>query len=165
MERGGDFDADVQHIEFRQFGFLFDSIVQAAVVGQFHDQIRLAVKLIEHVDMDDVGMVKGGAGPRLAVKTFQNLFVFGHFALEQLDRHLPLQHHIQGAIDGAHSSRGNDLLQFKLPQTPGKNDRMAAFGAGDCFEWGQITWNPVAVLASAANGSAQWPALLGGGRV
>ena len=84
-------------------------------------------------------------------------------ALEQFEGDLALKQHIEGAINGAHPPRSNDLAQFKLPQAPGKHDRMAALVAGNGLQRGQITWDPVAGLAGAANGPAHhWAALLGG---
>ena len=71
-EGGADFDADIQHIQFRHPALGFDAAVQAALVGQFHDQVGLAVEFVEAVNMNDVGVVEGGAGAGFAIKGLQD---------------------------------------------------------------------------------------------
>ncbi len=71
VERGGDLDADVQHRQFVHANLLFDARVEAAAVGQFHDEIAQAFPFVERVNVDDVRVVEPGAGAGFAVKTFQ----------------------------------------------------------------------------------------------
>ncbi len=57
-EGGGGLDADVQHVQLRDRAIVLDARVQAALVGQFHDEVRLPFKLIEAVNMNDICVVQ-----------------------------------------------------------------------------------------------------------
>ena len=75
VQRGGDFDANVEHLQFGKHPQFVNARVKAAMVGQFHDEITLAFPFVERVDVDDVRVVEPRARARLAEKTFQRLRV------------------------------------------------------------------------------------------
>ena len=99
LERGGEgganLDADIQHVQFRHPALGFDAAVEAAVVGQFHDQVGLAVEFIEAVNMNDVGVVERGAGAGFAIKGLQDGRVGRHFPLHHFQGDLALQLHVR----------------------------------------------------------------------
>jgi hypothetical protein len=55
-------------------------------------------------DRHDVGVVELGDRARLAAKALELVGVGGDLAMHQLDRHGPLEHRVEGAIDGRHAS-------------------------------------------------------------
>ncbi len=57
VEGGGDFDADIEDVEFWDAAFVFDAAVEGASVGEFHDEVAEAAPFIERIDVDDIGMV------------------------------------------------------------------------------------------------------------
>ena len=130
VERGGDFDADVEHVEFRQHAQFFDARVQAAPVGQFHDQVTLAFRLVKGVDMNDVRVIEPGTGAGLPVETFQRIRIFQQLLLHQFHRHQAFQRRVPGAIDVAHAAGTNDAAQFELPQLHRHHDRVPTLVAG-----------------------------------
>ena len=51
---GGDLDAGVENIEFRDAFFAIDAAIKTAGVGQFHDEVELIVELVEGINVNDV---------------------------------------------------------------------------------------------------------------
>src|SRR5258705_13903548 len=97
IQSGSDLNPDIESIEFRELSLLFNPSVEAAVIGQFHGEIRAVLEDIERINVDNVSVVQGGAGASFPVKTIDHLLVFGHFALQQFYGDLALEHQIERA--------------------------------------------------------------------
>jgi hypothetical protein len=83
---------------------LLDSAIQAAVIGQFHDEVGPAFIFIEGIDMDDVGMVERRPCPGFAVEAIHYLFVISHFLFHELHGDFAREVHIEGAVNNAHAA-------------------------------------------------------------
>ena len=150
VKRGGDFDADVEHVQFLQQAQFLDARVQAAVIGQLHHEILLALPFIEGVNVDDVRMVEPGTGAGFTIKTFQGLLIVEQLLPHQLHRHHALQGRIPGTIDRAHAARTDDAPQLELPDHHGHHDGMPALAARHRAQRRQVARNEDLRLAPPA---------------
>ena len=155
LQGGGYFDSDVENIQLREITFFFDPAVEAAMIGELHNEVLPLFESIKRIDMNDVRVIEGSAGTGFTIEAFNHLFVLGHFAFEQFYCDLALEHRVEGAIHGRHSAGGNDLPKFELPDFEGDNYRMPTFGAGSRFQRRHIARNPVAGFACPANRATQ----------
>src|SRR3954470_6785649 len=71
VERAGDFDADIQHVQLRKALLPFDSRIKAPPIGQFHDQVTLAIEFVESVDVNNISVIERGARASLAIKALE----------------------------------------------------------------------------------------------
>ena len=78
---------------------LLDARIETAPVRQLHDQVTLPFKLIERVDVDDVGVIERGAGARFTVETLQSHRVVLQLFPHQLDRHQAFQNGVKRPIN------------------------------------------------------------------
>ncbi len=85
-----------------------DQFLEVRPVQQLHGQIELALLAAEVEDGDDVGMVQGRGGLRLALEALHELVVGGVELGHRLDRDVTVERPVVGAIDVAHGS-GADL--------------------------------------------------------
>src|SRR5262249_30914328 len=75
-----------------------------------HRDIENAVRLVRRVHGDDVGVVDGYRGPRLANEPLTELPVPGERRREDLQRHGPPEPHVLGAEYDGHSPGPDPLL-------------------------------------------------------
>ena len=108
VQRIGDFDADIQHQQFIQLPEFFYARIEAALVGQFHDQIRFAFPFIEGINVDDVGVIQLGAGPGFADEIVEGIRFQEDFLLGQLHGDKAFQHGVPRAVYRGHAA-GADL--------------------------------------------------------
>ena len=109
---------------------LLDASVKTAVVGQFHHKVSLALELVEYVNMNDVGVIKRGAGPGLTIESIESSGVVLDFLAHEFDRDEAFQDSVPGAIDFALAAGGNLAAQLELAQLHGHHDGVAASAAG-----------------------------------
>ncbi len=70
---------------------------------ELHDDVRHVRFFGELEDRDDVAVLQLGGGARLAVEPGPHLLgVLGEVGEHQLDRHLPIEHGIETAVEHAH---------------------------------------------------------------
>ena len=79
-------DADIEHLELGAKALLLDSTVEAAMIREFHYEVRPALKFVEGIDVDDVGVIERSPCPRFAIEAVHHLFVIGHFLFHELHR-------------------------------------------------------------------------------
>ena len=124
VESRSDLDSDIQHLKFIQPLVTVDALIQAAAIGQLHYQVALTVKIIEGIDVNDIRMIEGSAGPRLADEAFQSDGIVLQFLPHQFHGHHPLQHGVVSAIDFSMPAGGNFAAQFELPHLHRHHQRM-----------------------------------------
>src|SRR5262249_21842675 len=98
----------------------------AAAVGQFHDQVSLSIELVEGVNVNDVGMVEGGAGAGFAVEAGESNRVAFKFLAHQFDRDQALQDGVEGAVNFAVAAGGDFAAQLELAQLHRHHDGVPA---------------------------------------
>ncbi len=69
-------------------------------------------------DLEDVGVLQPGDGPRLAGQTGTGILLTREVGVEDLDRHLTLQRRVHPAVDDGHASRAEWLEKPIAPQVP-----------------------------------------------
>jgi hypothetical protein len=81
-----------------------DARRQGLALGQLHDQEAPPVVLLEAVEGGDVLVAEGCLEPGLALEAGQAIRVRGHLLRQQLERHLPAEALIAGAVHLAHAA-------------------------------------------------------------
>ncbi len=96
-------DREVQHPIERQAA-LGNEVGKRLAVDQLEGQKRNAVRLFNRVNGDDVRMIEGGGGQRLALEPFAAIAIAGELARQHLYRDSTLQAGIVGEVDLAHTA-------------------------------------------------------------
>ena len=99
---GGHFAGDPSGLLRRQRAAL-EARTQGLAVEQLGDQVRPSIDHPDVEDLDDVRVVERGGDACLAQESFDALRVVRAVVGEELQRHVPLQAHIRGAVDVAHA--------------------------------------------------------------
>ena len=79
-------------------------LAQGPPLDQLHHDERHAVRLAHVVDDDDVRIVQGRRGARLALEAGQRQRVVGPLGGEHLEGHVAHQAHVARAVDLAHAA-------------------------------------------------------------
>ncbi len=82
-----------------------DELGQAAPLDQLHGQEARARVLLDRVEGDDVGVVERRDGARFALQAGESLGRGGEVRGQELERHVPAEPRVAGAIDLAHATR------------------------------------------------------------
>jgi len=86
------------------------------VIGQFHDQVALAVVLIKRIDVDDVRVIERREQLRLALKPSHALGIIGERLRQKFESDVPSERQVACAINLAHAARTeqrDDLVRTK----------------------------------------------------
>jgi hypothetical protein len=75
---------------------------QRHAVEKFHDDEGLPIHFVDFVDGADVGVVQGGRGLGLALKTGKHLRVFGYVRGKKLQGDKAIEFDILSLVDDAH---------------------------------------------------------------
>jgi hypothetical protein len=117
LERIGDLARDRQRFGERD-GTALNAVREVLAPDQLHDERHVtagaARRVLEAVDLGDVGMIQGGQRPRLALEAGETLDIHRERAGENLQRHVAPEPRIPRAIHLAHSAgadRGDDLVR------------------------------------------------------
>ena len=103
IERVGDLDRDVERaIEGQRPAR--DLFLERAAVEQLHHHVLLAVVLADVVQRADVRMVQRRGDARLATEPVERLAARGQLRRQELQRDVPPEPHVFGAVDDAHPS-------------------------------------------------------------
>ena len=81
-----------------------DTVLQGRSIQELHDDVRAAVLLADIINRTDVGVIQGGSGASLALKTTQGLRIAGEGIRQEFERDKAVQARIFGFIDHAHPS-------------------------------------------------------------
>ena len=103
FQRVGDLAGDGQRFVDRD-GPLRDPVRQGRPVDELEHECQAAVGIFQTVDAPDVGMVQRGEQPCLAPETGQPVGVGRERPGQHLERHVPVERGIAGAVDLAHSA-------------------------------------------------------------
>ena len=125
-------------MQFGDASLFFDATIQAAMIGEFHDEVSLPFKLIERIDVDDVGVIHPSASAGFSVETIHLRGIIHLLLLDQLHGDETFQHRVERAIDDAVTAGRDDAAQFKLPEHHGHHDGMTALAARHGGEWREI---------------------------
>ena len=79
-------------------------MLEGCALQILHGDESFAVLLANVVDGADVGMVQGGSGLRLALKTAEGLRIFGNVFGKKLQSDEAMQPRVFGFVDNAHSA-------------------------------------------------------------
>src|SRR5437773_6608129 len=69
---------------------------------EFHSDKRPTLMLVYFVNGTDVGMIEGGGGPSLALKTFEDLWILGDALVQKFKRDESAHLHVLGLINHPH---------------------------------------------------------------
>ncbi len=97
-------------------------IAQAAAVDVLHGDEQPLIGVAEVIDADDRGMIELGGRARLLHQPLAKFVLVSEVAVHQLDRHLPLQVQIGGAIDRAHAAVAEQGIEA-IPFIQGLTDK------------------------------------------
>ncbi len=81
-----------------------DHLRQGRALDVFHGEKRDAVRFLDRVDRDDVGVVERRNSLGLAAEPFESLGIGGHFRRQDLDGHLAVELGIAGKPHLTHSA-------------------------------------------------------------
>jgi hypothetical protein len=116
LERVGDLVGDAERLLERHRA-LRDAIGERRSLDEFHDQGRRAPGSFQAENVRDVGIVEGGEDFGLALESREPLRVAGHRRRQYLDRDLPLEARVGGAIDLAHAAFAEQTENLVGPET------------------------------------------------
>jgi hypothetical protein len=85
---------------------------QRRPLDEFHDERMHAVRLLEPVNRGDVGMIEGRERSGLALEARDALRVARDRVGQHLDRDLPPERRVGGAIHFAHTADANEGADF-----------------------------------------------------
>jgi hypothetical protein len=78
------------------------AMLQRDPFQKLHHDEGPAILLADFMNRADVGMIEGGSGLRLALKTGQRLRVFGNFVGQKLQGDEAMQAEVLGLVNNAH---------------------------------------------------------------
>jgi hypothetical protein len=107
------------HVErlFQRHPFAVEARAQSLAVNELHrDEVR-AVFVADFVDGDDVRVVQGGGGRRLALEAAQSVFALREFGGEDFERGGTAQVRVLREIDFAHPARAELRADFVTAET------------------------------------------------
>ena len=104
VERARDLVEDVQGTLERQRAIRVEVLAQVGAIDVAHGDVVVAVRLVGLVDRDDVRVVDASGHARFAYKALAEALVLRELGREQLERHLPAEVHVLGAVDDAHAA-------------------------------------------------------------
>ena len=81
---------------------------QRPALDQFHDEVRLALVLVDIVDRTDMGMVQGGGGAGLTPEPLQRLGILGKPPWQELKGDGAVEAQVPGLVDDAHAPAAED---------------------------------------------------------
>ena len=91
-----------QHLCFEPLAV--DSMLERLTLQQLHDDEPLALVLADLVNGTDVGMIEGGGGPSLALKTFEDLWILGDALVQKFKRDETAEAGVFGLVDHTHTA-------------------------------------------------------------
>jgi hypothetical protein len=103
FERLGDLAGDPHRLPEGE-GADVDQDLQGSPLDQLHHQETLLAHVLQAVEGRDVRMVEGGEELGLALEAGEAGLVPLHAGGERLDRHLPVEDRVAGAIDLPHAT-------------------------------------------------------------
>jgi hypothetical protein len=95
---------------FRGQGTPFESPAQSLPLQDLGDHERKSLVRSDVVDREDVRVSQSRCGARFLLEPAQSIFIRCRLRGENLDRHIPAQSRILGAVDLAHGSGTQGLL-------------------------------------------------------
>ena len=91
-------------------GLAQHDVLERVAIQELHDDEGMAVGFVDLVDGADVGMIKRGGRPGLALKPLQSLMIADHFGREKLQRYIPAQPQVFSSVDHSHTTAPKALL-------------------------------------------------------
>ena len=99
-------------------GALRHSVLQRRAFDEFQDQRRCITRTFQAVDVGNVGVVQGREDFGLALEPGEALRVVGERVRSHLDRHVPVQRRVVGAVDLTHPAGANRRDDGVVPDGP-----------------------------------------------
>src|SRR5690606_2064054 len=118
-ERAADLDRVGDGLLDRQPPAAADALLQRLALDVLEDDVGVAVVLAGVDDGDDVRVREAGGGAGLAPEALELVRLRRDVAVEQLDRHPPLQRLVEGPVDGGHATRAHLLLEAEASAEKG----------------------------------------------
>jgi len=114
-ERVGDPDRDAQGLAQSQ-GLARQESPEVRSRDLLHHEEVHSIHRLDLVDGDDVRMVEGGGGAGLLEETAATILVGQATFGQDLDRHLPAEAGVAGAVHLAHAARAKRRYDFVRPK-------------------------------------------------
>ncbi len=105
------------------------TVAQGLAFKQFGDGVGRAITNADVEDCQNVGMVQRRGSEGFLLEAVQPLRLGGDSLRQNLDRYLPFEARVAGAIDLAHSARAQKANHFIRPKLGSRGQR---------HEWGQL---------------------------
>src|SRR6202022_4033864 len=102
VEGVGNLDGDVKDLSAGQ-RLARNDVLESLTFQKLHHNEGVALGFVNFINGAEVGGVKGRGGPRLALKSLQDLMVADQIGGKELQSHIPAQPEILGAIYHAHA--------------------------------------------------------------
>src|SRR6266853_4193928 len=109
VEGVGNLDGDVKDLSACQ-RLARDDVLESLTFQELHHKEGVAFGFVNFINGADVGMVEGRGGPCLALKSLQSLMVANQFGWKELQRYIPAQLEILGAIYHSHAPAAQMFL-------------------------------------------------------
>ena len=115
FETAGDLARDVARFLDRQ-GAPFNDRREVLALAQLHHQADLPFGALDAVDGGDVRVLQRGQGLGLALEAGEAFGVFCKRGGEDLQRHVPSELRVGGAVHGAHATGADLILDAEMCQ-------------------------------------------------
>ena len=110
VEGFGDLCADGDRAGGLERALLLQQALEIRALDVAHGEVELPVGLAGVVDRDDVGMLERGSEARLDEEALAKPAILGKAWREQLERDGSLERDVVGAVDDAHATAPEQLL-------------------------------------------------------
>ena len=104
-------NSDLHGAQQIQFA-LGNQLTHRLALDEFEGHVQDTVDLVHIIDLGDCGVRNGGRRPRLVQESSLSIRVVGDLLFEDLESHRPTQSCIHGAVDDAHASLTDQLLDL-----------------------------------------------------
>ena len=127
-ERAADLEAELEHPPDRQRAAALDELLQVLAVDELEDDELLPVLLAAVDHRDDVRMRELRDCARLAPEAVDVLLVLAVVLVQDLQRDVPLEQRVEGAVDGRHAARARPSPRARTgPRSAAPRPRNVAF--------------------------------------
>ena len=89
-----------------------EQVAKAVTLQQFGDQVRHAVLRADVEDRKNIGMVQGGDSARFLLETPHPFGISRECLRQNLDRNIPTESRVPGAVDFPHATRAYGRNDF-----------------------------------------------------
>ena len=127
----GDLDADLEGLGFGEFGVLGDSLIESALLDEFHGDVEATIVHSGGVNLHDIGMIDGSGDGGFVGELGDLVRGSGGAFAEEFEGDEAFEGGIEGFVDHAHAAFAEDFEEIEVMDMPSDFGGTAAGGAKD----------------------------------